>query len=294
MTLRQFEAFLAVAKAKSFRRAAETMHLSQPALSQHIRELEEEFGIPLFDRLGRSVGLTAGGRVLQEHALRLFTTLDDARAHVAALVGLKRGSLLVGASTTPGIYVLPRLLSDFSTRCPGIQVSLRIGNSRVIEESVEIGEVDLGVIGGHVLGRNEKCRVAGLHDELVLVVPPRHRWGSRRDVDPAQLADEGLLVREEGSATREVTERTLRQHGIEFKILMELGHVEAIKQAVMAGMGAAFLSIHAIQAEAAAGRLHTVRVRGLPIRRHFHVIHNAQRTLPPAAQAFMEILETAA
>lgn len=291
MRLRQLEAFLAVAKARSFRRAAETLHLSQPALSQHVRELEGELGARLFDRLGRTVALTEAGRVVEAHAQRVFATLEGARQAVGELVGLRRGSLLVGASTTPGIYVLPPVLATYRARHPGIAISLRLANSRVIEELIRANELDLGVVGGHFLAAGERCLAAGLLDELVLVVSPRHRWGKRRDVGPARLAEEPLLMREEGSATRQLTERVLREAGVRFSTAMELGHIEAIKQAVMAGLGVAFLSARAIRGELATGRLRALRVRGLRLRRHFHVIHHEARTLAPAARALVALLD---
>lgn len=290
MTLRQFQVFVAVAQAKSFRRAAETLHLSQPALSQHVKELEEELGARLFDRLGRTVLLTEAGRLLEEHALRVFATIAGAREAIGELLGLKRGSLLIGGSTTPGIYVLPGLIAAFQARYPGIQVALRIANSRVIEERIRANELDLGVVGGHVLGPGERCLTAGLLDELVLIVPPTHPWARRGSVPPGRLIDERLLMREEGSATRQVTERILRQGGVRFRVAMELDHTEAIKQAAMAGLGVAFVSVHAVRGELAAGRLRALRLRGLPLRRHFHVIHHEARALAPAARAFVELL----
>jgi len=293
VTLRQFEAFLAVARAKSFRRAADLLHLTQPALSQHVRELEGELGARLFDRLGRTIALTEAGRLLEEHAVRLFATLQGARDAIGELQGLTRGSLLIGGSTTPGIYVLPRLIAAFRARYPGIQVSLRIANSRVIEERIRANELDLGVVGGHILGPGERCLAAGLLDELVLIVPPRHPWARRRAIPPAKLAGERLLMREEGSATRQVTARALTAAGIKFSVAMELDHTEAIKQAVMARLGVAFVSIHAVRGELAAKRLRALRLQGLPIRRHFHVIHHEARTLPPAARAFVEFLRSA-
>lgn len=291
MTLRQFEVFLAVARARSFRRAADALHLSQPALSQHVRELEGELGTRLFDRLGRTVTLTEAGRLLEEHALRLFATLAGAREAIGELLGLKRGSLLIGGSTTPGIYVLPALIAKFQTRYPGIRVALRIANSRIIEERVRANELDLGVVGGHVLGPGERCLTAGLVDELVLIVPPTHPWARRGSVPPGRLGDERLLMREEGSATRQVTERALDQVGVRFRVAMELDHTEAIKQAAMAGLGVAFVSVHAVEGELASGRLRALRLRGLPIRRHFHVIHHEARALSPAARAFVELLQ---
>src|SRR6266508_2580826 len=174
-TLRQFEVFLAVAKAGSFRAAAEAMHLSQPALSQHVAEVERELGTHLFDRLGRKIALTEAGRILEEHALRLFASLASAREAIADLGGLKRGSLVVGASTTPGIYVLPRVIAAFRDRYPGIDLAVQIGNSAVTEERIRANELDLGVVGGHALHAGEECLTAGLVDELLLVVPPHDR-----------------------------------------------------------------------------------------------------------------------
>ena len=292
-TLRQFEVFLAVAKAGSFRVAAEAMHLSQPALSQHVAEMERELGARLFDRLGRKVALTEAGRILEEHALRLFASLASAREAVAELGELKRGSLVIGASTTPGIYVLPGIIATFQQRYPQVALSLRIDNSALIEERIRRNEADLGIVGGHPLRAREECVTAGLLDELVLIVPSKHPWARRREIQPALVGGQRLLVREEGSATRQVTERALQRAGGHINASMELGHTEAIKQAVMAGLGVAFVSRHAIRGELAAGRLHEVRLRGLRIRRHFHIIHNEARTLSASARAFIELLKPA-
>ena len=292
-TLRQFEVFLAVAKAGSFRAAAEAMHLSQPALSQHVAEMERELGTRLFDRLGRKVALTEAGRVLEDHAHRLFASLASAREAVADLSGLKRGSLVLGASTTPGIYVLPGVIAAFQEKYPGVTLSLRIANSALIEEQIRGNEVDLGVVGGHPLRLGEECVAAGLLDELVLIVPPGHPWARRREIQPSLLEGERLLVREEGSATRQVTERALQRAGGHIKASMELGHTEAIKQAVIAGLGIAFVSIHAIRGELEVGRLRAVRLKGLRIQRHFHIIHNEGRTLSTSARTFIELLKTA-
>jgi DNA-binding transcriptional LysR family regulator len=293
MTLRQFEVFLAIARAGSFRRAAEALHLSQPALSQHVRELETALGARLFDRLARRVALTDAGQVLAEHATRLFVTLADARQAIQDLQGLERGALTIGASTTPGIYVLPRLLGAFRQRYPGIELTLRLGNSEEIERLVRASELDLGLVGGHQACPGASCLNAGLPDELRLVVPPGHRWATGREIAPKRLADEPLLMREPGSATRELTERTLRAAGVRYRPGLMLEHPEAIKQAVLAGLGVAFLSIHAIPGEVATGRLHALRLRGLRLIRHFHLLHHEARALSASARAFRTLLETA-
>jgi DNA-binding transcriptional LysR family regulator len=290
MTLRQVEIFLAVARAKSFTRAAELLHLSQSTLSQHVRELEDELGVRLFDRLARAVTLTEAGRLLEDHAARLATTIASARRTIDELKGLERGSLVIGASTTPGIYVLPGVIAAFRRRYPGIEVALRVANSRVIEERIRADEVDLGVVGGHVLGARERCVAAGLLDELLLIVPPRHPWARRREIAPRELDRTPLLMREQGSATRQVTERALRQAGVTLTTAMELDHIEAIKQAVMAGLGVAFVSKYAVRGEIATRRLRGLRLEGVRVRRHFHVIHNEARTLTASGRAFMALL----
>jgi DNA-binding transcriptional LysR family regulator len=287
-SLRQFEVFLAVARAKSFRRAADGLHLSQPSLSQHVAELERELGVKMFDRLRRTVELTEAGRVLEDHLQRLFATLDSARKAIDDLSGLQRGSLVVGASTTPGIYVVPGMLAGFRARYPGIQLSLQIANSAVIEQRVRTNEVDLGVVGGHALRQGEACVAAGLLDELVLILPPAHRWARRREVWPDPPVLERLLIREEGSATRALTERTLQQAGVRFTVAMELSHTEAIKEAVAAGLGVAFVSVYAVRHEIKAKQLAAVRLKGIGLHRHFHVIHNESRILTHSARAFVD------
>jgi DNA-binding transcriptional LysR family regulator len=292
MTFRQVEIFLAVARAKSFTRAAETLHASQSTLSQHVLELERELDVRLFDRLGRTVTLTEAGRLLEEHASRIVASLASARRTLDELKGLARGSLVIGASTTPGIYLLPTIVATFRRRYPGIDVSLRIANSQVIEERIRADEVDLGVVGGHILATGERCIAAGLLDELLLIVPPRHAWAKRREIPTSALTGVPVLMREQGSATRLVTERTLRQAGVKFSTAMELDHIEAIKQAVMAGLGVAFVSMYAVRGEIATRRLCALRLKGLRVRRHFHVIHNEARTLTASGRAFMALLES--
>jgi DNA-binding transcriptional LysR family regulator len=290
MTIRQLEVFLAIAHAQSFSRAAERIHLSQPTLSEHMKELEAELGVPLFIRHSRSVSLTEPGRVFEDYATRVVATLAAGRQAIAELDGLKRGSLVVGASTTPGTYVLPARIAKFREQYPGITVALRIGNSRAVEERVRDGELDLAVIGGHVLGPSERCVAAGIVDELQLIVPPNYPF-SHGSLPPARLARERVLIREEGSATRQATERALRQAGITFKPAMELDHTETIKRAVMAGLGVAFVSRYAVEDEVRSGRLRVLPVQRMKIRRHFHVIHDERRPLSASARAFTAFLE---
>ena len=291
MTFRQLSCFLAVAREGSFSRAARKIHLSQPTLSEHVHELERELGTRLFVRRARQVTLTEAGRIFEPRATHVIAAAEEARHAVLGLDGLVRGSLLVGAGTTPGVYVLPRVIAAFQARYPGVDLSLRIANSRVIEEEVRAHRLDVGVVGGHVLGPGERCVAAGLLDELVLIVARKHRWARRGHIAPRDLAGERLLIREPGSATRQVMERALQHAGITVTRTMELDHTEAIKQSVMAGLGVAFVSTCAVADELRARQLTTVGVRGLRIRRHFHVIHGEGRALSASARAFLPMLE---
>jgi len=294
MTLRQLESFLAVAREGSFTRAAKRIHLSQPTLSERIRDLETEMGKQLFSRRRRQVTLTEAGRVLEPYAAQIVAASESATQAMSALDGLRHGSLTIGASTTPGIYVLPRIIGRFRARHPGIALTLRIANSRTIEERVRAGHLDLGVVGGHVLGAGERCLTAGLLDELVLVVARGHPWAKRRSIDVTRFSQQPILMREEGSATRYVTERALQKAGVQCRAAMEFDHTEAIKQAVMAGLGVALVSVHAVRGEVAARKLVALRVRGLALRRHFHVIHAEGHPVSPSAQAFVRLLESRA
>ena len=291
MTLHQLEIFLTVGREGSFTLAARKLGLSQPTLSEHVRDLERELGRPLFMRRRRGVTFTEAGRVFAPHARSALQTVGHGRDAVLEMDGLVRGALLIGAGTTPGIYVLPQALAAFVRKHPGIDVTLRIANSRAIEEQIRSNQLDLGIVGGHGLAPGERCVAAGLVDELVLIVPRRHRWARSRVIGAPRLAEERLLIREPGSATRDVMERALQRAGVTIGRTMELDHTEAIKQGVMAGLGVAFVSIHAVRNELASGRLVAVRLRGVRIRRHFHVIYSELRGMTASARALTRLLE---
>lgn len=287
VTLHRLELFLAVLETGGVAKAARAQRISQPAVSEHLRGLEAYFGVALLERSGRGVRPTAAARALEPFARQALQAVRQAERTAHELREVQAGSLLVGASSTPGTYVLPGLLGRFHARHPAVSLTLRIENSRAIERWVTEGEVDLGVIGEFPL-------VPGLgatpwiEDRLVLIVPRHHRLACRGAVGPAGLAGEALIVREEGSSTQRVAERYLAARGGSFTPAMALGSTEAIREAVAAGLGVAIVSRLAVPRNDP--RIRTVELAGAPWRRLLLVIERSATPLSPAARRFREFL----
>ncbi len=264
--------FRAVARRLSFRKAAEDLYLTQPAVSLQIKALEEDLGVQLFDRTGSRVELTAAGRVLLDHAEKAQDLLLEAVHEIAALSGELAGHLALGASTTIAQYFLPRMLGEFLRGHPRVQPSLISGNTERIVDAVVKREIALGFIEGPARSKNVR-EVPFLTDELVLIVPAAHEWAERERIATGELKSAPLLMRELGSGTRHVVEMALAAHGVKpasLPVAMELDSTEAIKSAVEAGLGVGFVSRWAIAKDARAGSsFRIVDVEGVRIRREF-------------------------
>jgi DNA-binding transcriptional LysR family regulator len=264
--------FRAVAEQCSFRKAAEELYLTQPAVSLQIKALEEDLGVQLFDRTGPRIALTDAGRTLLNYARQVNVLLVQAEHEISALSGDLAGRLALGASTTIAQYVLPRLLGGFRREYPRVQPTLISGNTEQIVSAVAQQKVALGLIEGPAHSRDVKTQPF-LVDELVLIVPAAHEWAERASIQCSEIASTPLVMRERGSGTRRVVELALEHHHVkrgELQIVMELDSVEAIKSAVDAGLGAGFVSRWAIAKDLRAGSsLKIVAIEGLRIRRDF-------------------------
>ena len=291
MTLQQLKILLAVARHGSFTRASQELHVSQPALSLHIRQLEEEVGQPLFDRTGKGATLTEAGRFVEQYAFRIFAEFRELEQGLGELRGVQRGELAVGASTTPGNYLLPRIIGEFRRRYPKIAVHLEITNSREMGLRVLRNEVDLALVGGRIVEDSRLIVEPYVVDELVLVVAPTHAWARRRRIRPEDLGQESLIVREAGSATRWVMEEAFRLQGIPYQVGMELGQTEAIKGAVAAGVGVAILSRFAVAHEVACGTLAVARLEGISLTRDFFLVRLKDKRQSAVGLAFREVLD---
>ncbi len=289
MLEQRIRVFQAVAKHLSFSRAAEELCISQPGVTFHIKGLEREYG-PLFERVGRRLFLTDSGRTLAGYVQRLALLEEEARVALEELKGLQSGLLVVGASATIGIYLLPEVVGEFRKRHPGIKVSLRVGNKRHTIERLLHNELDYGLVAGPVDDPNLIAEPY-LDDELMVIVAPSHRFAREPIVYPGELRREIILVREEGSGTQELMEERLAQLGVAPADTMQLGSTEAIKQAVAANLGVSTASRYSVEAELASGRLCTANVPALKMQRRLLLLHHKDKRLSKTALAFRLLLQ---
>ena len=285
--------FRAIAEQLSFRRAADALYLTQPAVSMQIRALEEELCVQLFERGGGHITLTPAGELLLRYAEQSRHLLDQAAEELAALGGEHAGELPMGASTTIAQYVLPGCLGSFHRMYPRVQLSLISGNTEEIVAAVESHQIAVGLIEGPARSREVKTEPF-LHDELVLILPSDHAWEERDSIRCSELPSLKLLMRERGSGTRHVIELAMEKQCVRLSgltIVMELDSTEAIKSAVEAGLGAGFVSLTALAQDS---RLDTafriLPIQGMRILRDLLIVHSASQELQGAAAEFRRFL----
>jgi len=288
VTLRQMRVFAAVARNLSFTRAARELHLTQPAVSQQVKLLEEEVGLPLFEHIGRKVHLAPAGVELLRYTEQAMELLRQASESLSAMRGLKRGVLKLGAVSTAK-YFAPSLLSTFTPAYPEVTIKFAVGNREEIIQQLASNEIDL-VIMGRPPRELETVAEPFAKNPLVIIASPTHPLATRRRIKLSQLADEYFLIRESGSGTRASMERVFKERDVPFRVSMEVSSNETIKQAVMADMGLSFISAHTVGLELAAGKLVILDVVGLPIVRDWYVIHLRDKTLAPIPVAFRSFL----
>ncbi len=294
LDLRKLELFYWVAELKSFSLAADHLSLRQPTVSAHVRELEERLGGKILNRVGGGVTPTALGQVLLEQAKALLGLKRETLAALDHFHGRVRGELLIGGSNIPGEYILPRKLGAFIKKYPEVKPILRIGDSAGIVETVLDGEVELGFVG--FKGGDRRLSFQKIwRDEMVLTVPKGHPWARHKSVDVSVLAKEGFISREGGSGTWRSIRNLLSRKGQEpeklLRVIMELGSTEAVKEALIAGLGISILSRTSIQREIRDGLLKEVAIRGLKLERDFFLLFHRRRPLSPVSQAFIHFLK---
>ncbi|TSE29231.1 LysR substrate-binding domain-containing protein [Tepidimonas charontis] len=283
-TFRQLRVFVEVARHLSFARAAESLHLTPPAVTMQIKELEGHVGLPLFERQGRRVALTTAGEYLLVYARKVLATLKDAEDVAARLQRLETGTLTIGMLGTAQ-YFLPALLAEFTREHPGLDVRLVLGNREQLVQMLRNADVDIAVMGRPPSELNVRAEPFGAHPH-VFVAPTDHPLLRIGHPTVQSLLPYGFIVREHGSGTRALFQAFFERHHEEPRIAMVLASNEAIKQAVMAGLGLGLLSLHTLQLELEHGLIARLDVEGTPIVRAWHVVHTLAKLLSPAAEAF--------
>jgi len=283
VTLRQFKVFASVAKHASFARAAEELHLTQPAVSMQIKELESAVELPLFERAGRAVRLTMPGEYLLVYARRVLATVKEAGDAMAKLRHVESGRVTIGMVSTAK-YFLPRLLARFRAEHPAVEMRLDSGNREQLSKLLHDNEVDLAVMGRPPRELDTRAEPFAAHP-LAVVASAEHPLARRHEIAPKALAAEAFIVREQGSGTRAAMEHFFREHKIAPPQVMEMSSNETIKQAVIANMGIAFLSLHTAALELSARELAVLDIVGLPLVRRWYIVNIRGKALSPAAEA---------
>lgn len=289
VTLRQLRVFAEVARRLSFVRAAEVLHLTAPAVTMQIKELETAVGLPLFERRGRVVSLTTTGEYLLVYARRMIATMREAEDAMASLQRVEAGLLNVGLVSTAK-YFVPRLLARFSESHPGVEIRLQVsGNREQLVTMLHDKEIDLAIMGRPPKEIATRSHPFAAHP-IVMTCDPQHALLGQRSVKAAVAADLPFIAREPGSGTRQAMEDFFEAHGCRPRIVMEMSSNETIKQAVMAGMGISLLSLHTLGLELSSGLLGLLRVEGTPLMRTWYIVLRSAKILSPVADAFRQFM----
>ena len=292
--LRQLEIFCKVVDLKSFSKAADAVYLAQASVSERIANLEKSVGTLLLDRMGRQITPTKAGELLYKHAVLMLDMKKTARLEMENFLGLRQGEILLGGSTIPGEYILPQIIGKFYEKYPFISVVLTVSGSSEIEDLVQNGDLELGVVGSKNFGNN-MVSYNIWSDELVLVVNKKHMWASKKSITPEELFKEPFIIREQGSGTLKIMKDYLKswdKKGVnDLNVVARLGTSTAIKEGIKAGLGVSILSSRAIETEIKAGMLKTVKIKGMPqMTRAFYLIRDKRRTASPLCQAMLDFL----
>ena len=287
-TVRQLKVFETVARHLSFSRAAEELHLTQPAVSTQVKDLERHAGLPLFEQLGRKIHLTAAGRELLQYSRAIIQMFREADEAMAQLKGISGGKLNVSVISA-GDYFFPRLLAEFTRRHPGVILNLAVYNREELLRQLADNLTDLAVMVRPPEDMDTVSEAFAPHP-YVIVAAPDHPLATRKNIPLETLAHERFVVRERGSDTWNSMQDAFQERLSKLNIAMEIRSTETIKQAVIAGMGISFLSAHAIGLELRAGNLVVLDVRGFPSMQNWNVVHRRNKRLPPVAVAFKSFL----
>ena len=276
MNLRQLRIFKSVCQNQNMSATARKLHISQPAISQTISNLEQQLNVKLFERLNRRLVLTNTGKILLNYSNRILNLIDEAEQTIDDINNLKQGKLRIGASMTIGTYLLPKIINQFQQQHPKLEIKFMIDNTEIIESMVLENEIDLGLVEGPTENKNI-IRENFFDDQLLLTCSTDHEWAKHNTIAPEKLKNKKLIIREKGSGTREVIENILVKHQLNYKIQHTLNNIEAIKKAVIANMGVSILPTIAIKEELVNNQLSTIKLKDISFTRKFSFIYHQDK-----------------
>lgn len=288
-TLRQLQVFEAIVRLGSYTRAAEELFLTQPTLSMQVRKLADAMGLPLFEHVGRNVKPTEAGLELYEACRTMFETLANLEMKIADLKGMKSGRLRMGVITTAK-YFAPEILGDFSRLYPGVDLALKVTNREHLIERMHGNKDDLYIMGQAPEDELEVEAFPFAPNPLVVMAPRDHPLVGKKNIPMAEIAKEPFIIREPGSGIRDATFRAFKKYNIQPKIRMELGSNEAIKHAIVGGLGLSVLSLHTLTLEGPDGPVALLDIEGFPILRHWYIVHPKGKELSLVAKTFLEFV----
>lgn len=294
ITIQQMESLIHVVEEGSFSRAAKRVFLTQPSLTKHIKNLEDSVNAKIINRKNMGISLTPEGKILYDYARRILKLRDEAKEKILRIKENESGSIFVSASTIPATYILPHLLNEFKRLFPDIRAYIQANDSEETLEMILNNQAEIGFIGKKTL--NKRLNVEPLwKDRLVLAVPAYHPWRKKDYVILDEVSKEPFIIREGGSATRRVLEEYLVQNTSRslstFNIVCEMGSSESVKEAIIAGLGASILSIHAIKRELKDGTLIEVPIKSCAIERYFYLIYKKQFNLMQYHKLFLKFVK---
>lgn len=287
MNERKLRIFYEVATRLSMTEAANNLYVTQPAISQAIKELEIEFGVNFFDRIGKKIFLTYEGEIFLRYVRRILNLYNESLQTIKDINGLKLGRLKIGASTTIGIYILTDIIGKFSKKYKNIDISINIENTKVIAEMILDNKIDFGFVEGPVYS-DEIVIEDFCSDELVFIASPQHPWAKENTINIENIRSQKIIMREKGSGTREVVENALKSNNIQYSIALELGSTEAIKKAVIAGLGISCLSKRAVIEEVRNYKLSIINIEHLKIVRSLNLIYHRDKYMNNLFKTFIQ------
>lgn len=294
MDLWQLNIFCKVIELKSFSKAGKAIHLSQPTISSHIRDLESYFNCRLIDRLGKEAVPTKAGKLLYGHAKKILALKDSAEAAMSEFHGSIKGRLKIGGSTIPGGYILPEYIGKFVSQNSDVKITLIINDTFQIIESIINGELEIGIVGAESKDKRI-VQTPVIEDNMCVIIPQNHKWANKKQIDIKDLKKEPFIIRENGSGTRKSLVNRLEEHNLnieEFNIIAELGSTSAVIQGIKNGLGVSVLSSIAVAEENALGSLKAVPLKGIDLSRKFYLTFHKDRTPSPLMKAFKEFIES--